>query len=70
MNYEDYKKLSPEQKEFYNFGIQQEIFINVKKTNGRVLCLEEWKQKLMGALIVIVAIIVPLFIWLIQTNLK
>ena len=69
MTYEDYKKLSEDQKDYHNFEIQREILANVKATNGRVKCLEEWKQKLKGALIVISIIIVPLFIWLIQTNL-
>ena len=70
MNYENYKKLSTKQKELYDFEIQQEILGNVTETNGRVKLLECWKQKVIGATIVISVIIVPLFIWLIQTNLK
>jgi len=42
-------------------GRQVEIKTQVERTNGRVTKLEEWKSMSLGALSVIAAILIPMF---------
>lgn len=51
-------------------GVLVEISNQVKKTNGRVTCLERWQSAIKGGLIIVSLILVPLFIEFVKNILK
>lgn len=68
MNYEDYRQLSPDQKELHNFELMTSIYKEVKRTNGRVGKLEMKWMIVLGGLCVLSAVIVPIFLDLIKIH--
>ena len=60
MNYSEYKKLTNEEKELWNFEAKVnqskkigEILEHSKRTNGRISKLELWRSMIVGALVIL-----------------
>jgi len=75
MIYENYKKLSVEEKELHDFEMTQKILTTIRevcaqamRTNGRISELEKWRNISLGGLAVVMAIVVPLFVDLITSR--
>lgn len=73
--WEEYQSLTPEQKEREQFCLMRNTYTevietkeHVKKTNGRVRSLELWRNLIIGGLIVISAVLVPIFLDLIKLH--
>jgi len=62
ISFEQYKRYSYEEKLIHNFEMMNMIYAEVKEINGRVSKNEKWRHILTGGLIVVSAIIVPLFL--------
>jgi hypothetical protein len=68
LSFEEYKRLSSEEKEIHDFELQQRIYTEVRRTNGRVGRLETKWLIMTGAIIVISAIVVPIFLNLLKLH--
>jgi len=40
----------------------EKIEVQTTKTNGRVTCLERWKNKIIGGFLVVTALLIPVFL--------
>jgi hypothetical protein len=76
LDFQEYKKFTPEEKELWNFELKQsqqkiitEILDHAKITNGRVNKLETWNSVLKGAILVISAIVIPVALRVLELHL-
>ena len=70
MDYSEYKKLTADQKELYNFNLTKSIHKHAKETNGTVKDnkkeidkLKLWRSTIIGGMFVINVVGVPLLIF-------
>jgi len=43
-----------------------QILEQTSRTNGRVTCLESWKDRMAGGLVVLTVLVVPILIYVVQ----
>jgi len=65
--YNDLKELI-EVKFDFNKKEHERIYEQTKLTNSRVTKLEFWRNRILGGMAVISAVVLPIIIWLIKAN--
>lgn len=66
MTFDDYKKLTKQERELHTFELLNRIYEQVQKTNGRVTALEVWRWITTGGVIIIASVVLPIFLGLVK----